>query len=90
MVQWLGLCASTAGGPGLISGWGTKILQAVRCGQKKKKKMEQGDHQIPFMSLSSCLRDSLVAIKIKTIFKATSLGEADLPRLGILVTSNRS
>ena len=38
VVQWLGLCASTAGGPGLISGWGTKILQAVRCGQKKKKK----------------------------------------------------
>ena len=29
MVQWLGLCASTAGGSDLIIGWGTKILQAV-------------------------------------------------------------
>ena len=34
--QWLGLHASTARGPGLIPGWGTKILQAVWCGQKKK------------------------------------------------------
>ena len=34
-VQWLGLRPSTAGGPGLIPGWGTKILQAVQCGQKK-------------------------------------------------------
>ena len=27
-------------GQGLISGWGTKILQAVWCGQKKKKFQE--------------------------------------------------
>ena len=38
-VQWLGLGAFTAGDPGLIPGWGTKILQAMRLGQKKKKKM---------------------------------------------------
>ena len=37
-VQWLGLHASTAGGMRSIPGQGTKILQAVRCGQKKKKK----------------------------------------------------
>ena len=37
-VQWLGLRASTAGGMGSIPGWGTKNPQAVRCGQKKKKK----------------------------------------------------
>ena len=40
-VQWLGLCASTAGGPGLIPGRATKIQQAVQRGQKigeKKKK----------------------------------------------------
>ena len=37
MVQ-LELCASTAGGPGLIPGWRTKISQALQCGQKKKKK----------------------------------------------------
>ena len=38
LVQWLGLHASTAGSPGLISGWGTKILQAAHLDQKKKKK----------------------------------------------------
>ena len=38
LVQWLGLHASTAGSPGLISGWGTKILQAANLDQKKKKK----------------------------------------------------
>ena len=36
-VQWLGLDALTAEGPGLIPGWRTKIPQAVRHGQKKKK-----------------------------------------------------
>ena len=37
MVQWLGLYAFTAKGLGSIPGWGTKIPQAVWCGQKKKK-----------------------------------------------------
>ena len=36
MVQWLRLHASTAGGMGLIPGRGTKISQAVWCGQEKK------------------------------------------------------
>ena len=36
-VQWLGLGAFTAEGPGSIPGWGTKIPQAVWCRQKKKK-----------------------------------------------------
>ena len=36
MVQWLRLRASTAGGMGLISGWGTKILYALWCSQKEK------------------------------------------------------
>ena len=35
-VQWLRLRASTAGVVGLIPGQGTKILQAVQYGQKKK------------------------------------------------------
>ena len=39
VVQWLRLCASTARGMGSIPGWGTKILHALQCGQKKKKKM---------------------------------------------------
>ena len=36
VAEWLGLCASSAGGTGSIPGWGTKIPQAA-CGQKKKK-----------------------------------------------------
>ena len=33
-IPWLGLCASTARGTGLIPGWGRKILHAVPCGKK--------------------------------------------------------
>ena len=33
VVWWLRYCASTAGGMGLIPGWGTKILQAAWCSQ---------------------------------------------------------
>ena len=36
-VQWLGLQASTAGGPGSIPGQETKIPHATRYGKKKKK-----------------------------------------------------
>ena len=35
-VQWLGLCTSTAGGTGSISGWGTMIPHAVWLVQKIK------------------------------------------------------
>ena len=37
VVQWLGPRTFTAGGMCWILGWGDKILQAVRQGQKKKK-----------------------------------------------------
>ena len=37
VVQWLGLHASTAGGMGLIPGWGTEMLCAAWCSQKTKK-----------------------------------------------------
>ena len=40
-VQWLGLHASTAGGAGLIPGWGTKILHAMRHSRKKRKKKKK-------------------------------------------------
>ena len=40
--QWLGLCAFTPVDTGLIPAWGTKILQAVLCGKKKKKKKGNG------------------------------------------------
>ena len=39
VVQWLGLCAFTAKGPGSIPGGGTKILQATGLSQRKKKKI---------------------------------------------------
>ena len=39
VVQWLGLHTLTAEGPGLTPSQGTKIPQAVQCGQKKKKKV---------------------------------------------------
>ena len=37
MVQWLGLCASTAGGTGLIPDQGSKILQKLQGGAIKRK-----------------------------------------------------
>ena len=37
-VQWLRLCASTAGGTGLIPGQGSKILHASWCSQKKRER----------------------------------------------------
>ena len=37
-VQWLGLCTSTAEGPGSTPGWGSKILQAAGHGQKNTNK----------------------------------------------------
>ena len=37
-VQWLGRCASTAGGMGSMPGRGTKILQAKQRGLKNLKK----------------------------------------------------
>ena len=40
-VQWLRLSVSTVGDMGSIPGRWTKILQAVQCGQKKKKKFEE-------------------------------------------------
>ena len=36
VVQWLRLCASNAGGTGLIPGWGTKIPHAAGCAPPKK------------------------------------------------------
>ena len=37
MLQWLGLCTSTAEGTGLISGWGTKIPYDTRQVRPQKK-----------------------------------------------------
>lgn len=37
VARWLALCASVAGGTGLIIGAGTKILQVWQGGQKKNQ-----------------------------------------------------
>ena len=43
MVQWLGLGAFTAVGPGSIPGWGTRIPQAMQQGKKTKTKQNSPD-----------------------------------------------
>ena len=40
-VQWLRLCASSAGDVGLIPGRGTNIPHAAKCSQKKKKNLKK-------------------------------------------------
>ena len=52
-VQWLGLCASTAGGTGSIPAWEAKILQATRPKKPKKTKSVTYPHAVEFANLSS-------------------------------------
>ena len=46
-VQWLQLSAFTAGGRGLIPGWGTKILQATWHDRKKKGGGKREREELP-------------------------------------------
>ena len=46
VVQQLRLCTSTAGGMGLISDGGTKILHDAQCGQKKIFRVFWGLHYV--------------------------------------------
>ena len=46
-VQWLGLHISTAGGPGCIPGWGTKILQVAQHSQTKQNKTNNNNKKNP-------------------------------------------
>ena len=60
MVQWLALCTSNAGGlAGLIPGQGAKILQALQCGKKKKKK-RPNEHTYLFHSVGVSVNELLV------------------------------
>ena len=59
VVQWLGLCASTTGGTGLIPGWGTRILHATWRGQKKKKKIETRNVDQEFSRRETSVRNDL-------------------------------
>ena len=59
VVQWLGLHALTAEGPGSIPGRGTKILQAAHSNQKKKR--QQGWFLLRPLSLA-CGRPSSLCV----------------------------
>ena len=61
VVQWLRLCAPTSGDMGLTPGWGTEILHAVQCDQKKNNiKNKVGEVTVPLeQSLCLTLRLSL-------------------------------
>ena len=59
VVQWLRLCASTAGGIGSIPGWGTKIWHAVQSGQKEKEKKRKITPKIKHSSLFSVKTSSI-------------------------------
>ena len=50
VVQWLRLPASMAGGAGLISGRGTKILHAVTCDQLERRPHSNEDPAQPKIS----------------------------------------
>ena len=56
-VQSLGFSAFTVEGPGSIPGWGTKILQAAKCGHRKKKKKKEvsygGMRKLEYLSIKS-------------------------------------
>ena len=58
-VQWLGLCTSTAEGPGSSPGWETKILQATWGGQenfqncKKWTCLQNWDFKAPLSKLKN-------------------------------------
>ena len=70
MVQWLGLRASTAGGPGSIPGWGTKIPQAVWCDQKRKRNKQKNpldcDHMITLIDAEKAFDKTQHPFMIKT------------------------
>ena len=55
VVQWLRLYASTAGDTGLIPGWETKILHAILCHRKKKKRFKRNNQTCPLNSLKYLL-----------------------------------
>ena len=50
-VQWLGLHASTAEGPGSIPGWGTEIPQVMQCNQSGKRQNKTSSRRQVRMSL---------------------------------------
>ena len=61
-VQWLRVHAYTAGSTSPISGWNTKILHALWCNQKKKKKI-RGETKKPDEQKSNKIKPRPVVAK---------------------------
>ena len=75
-VQWLGLGAFTAVGPGSIPGLGTKILQATWHSQKfKKKKIIMWKNLETKMFLSTPFLFSLNAVILNHGYTTKSAGD---------------
>ena len=68
-VQWLGLHALTAKGPGLISGRGTKIPQPARHGQKIKDKIKQINNKDLLYSTGNYIQYLLIIYNGKNLKK---------------------
>ena len=64
MVQWLGLCASTAGSTSLNPGWGAKISHAT---MEQKIKKKEGDrvllHSTTWMILENYIKENYTILK---------------------------
>ena len=70
MDYWLGLSTLTAGGPGLIPGQGTKIPQAMQCGQKKERKKMLGPKTLdskPRLRCSPAIGRKTISMPINVI-----------------------
>ena len=70
MIQWLWFAAFTAVGPGSVPVWGTKIPQAVRYRQKKKKKAKYVFFSItlPFVLKRMCEHFRATTFVLRRIF----------------------
>ena len=73
MVQWLGVCAFTAKGLGLIPGHGTKIPQATKQKNKNKKIYIYIIYIIHIMYIYTKLNHLAVQQKLTTYCKSTIL-----------------
>ena len=72
VVQWLGLDTFTAEGFDSIPGWGTRIPQAVRCGQKKIKNKTLILILLLLVSLNY-LQDGFNSFNLKRLKKTVNL-----------------
>ena len=77
VVQWLGLHASIAGGPGSIPCQGTNIPQAVQNGQRKKKRLV-GEFYV------MCILTVLKKINCISIYQQQTIGDENVKKQYIL------